>query len=237
MKAKRKEVGLSAEEVAKSLNVSTATIYRYEKGDIAKLPGSILEPLSHILHTTPAHLMGWEAEEASITTVGERIKGLRKQYGMSQTELASLIQSTKQNVYKYENGIISNVPSDKIEAIAKALHTTPAYLMGWGTDASSRCNLLENSYPQNAEVYRMHFSELLMRYETLIEHAVYARSNTEKYLDSIKEFNSERIQPLNEQQLTEQYLRQELQDDLNNLVSWINTLPMYLSNDNQQPDS
>lgn len=64
-------------------------------------------------------------------TIGERIKSLREQRDMSQTELASLIQSTKQNVYKYENGIILNIPTDKIEAIAYALHTTPAYLMGW----------------------------------------------------------------------------------------------------------
>lgn len=72
IKARRKELGLSAEEIAKELSVSAATIYRYEKGDIEKLPGYILEPLSKILHTTPAYLMGWEdeAEQKSPTPEG-----------------------------------------------------------------------------------------------------------------------------------------------------------------------
>lgn len=64
-------------------------------------------------------------------TIGDRIKCLRMKLGMSQTDLAEKIGTTKQNIYKYENGIITNIPSDKIEALAMALFTSPAYLMGW----------------------------------------------------------------------------------------------------------
>lgn len=64
-------------------------------------------------------------------TIGQRIKALREQKGVSQIELAEKIRVSKQNLYKYENGIISNIPSDKIEAIAAALETSPAYIMGW----------------------------------------------------------------------------------------------------------
>lgn len=60
MKEQRKRLGLSAEYVAEKLGVSPATIYRYEKGDIEKMPGNILEPISRILNTTPAYLMGWD---------------------------------------------------------------------------------------------------------------------------------------------------------------------------------
>ena len=63
--------------------------------------------------------------------VGDRIKKKRESIGMTQPELASLVDSTKQNIYKYESGIITNIPSDKIEAIAEALNVSPAYLMGW----------------------------------------------------------------------------------------------------------
>lgn len=56
----RKELGISADDVAKALGVSRATVFRYEKGDIEKVPGSMLEPLAKVLHTTPAYLMGWE---------------------------------------------------------------------------------------------------------------------------------------------------------------------------------
>lgn len=64
-------------------------------------------------------------------TIGQRIKALREQKSISQIELAEKMGVSKQNLYKYENGIISNIPSDKIEAAAAALETSPAYLMGW----------------------------------------------------------------------------------------------------------
>ncbi|MBN3009851.1 LexA family protein [Ruthenibacterium lactatiformans] len=60
IKQRRKELGLSAEYLAKKLKVSAATVYRYENGGIEKLPVDILEPLSQALDTTPAYLMGWE---------------------------------------------------------------------------------------------------------------------------------------------------------------------------------
>ena len=75
-------------------------------------------------------------------TRGERIKHRRQELGMSQTELADTVGITKQQMYKYENDIITNIPSDKIELIATALHTTPAYLMGWDApDSGSRFSI------------------------------------------------------------------------------------------------
>ena len=64
-------------------------------------------------------------------TKGERIKQRREQLGSSQTELAECIGTSKQNLYKYENDIITNIPSDRVEALAKRLNTSPAYIMGW----------------------------------------------------------------------------------------------------------
>lgn len=63
--------------------------------------------------------------------VGNRIKQLREQNAISQTELAAKIGVSKQTLYKYENNIITNIPSDKIELLAQFLDTTPAYIMGW----------------------------------------------------------------------------------------------------------
>lgn len=60
MKIRRKEIGLSAERVAEILGVSPATIYRYENGDIEKVPGDLLAPIAAALQTTPQALMGWE---------------------------------------------------------------------------------------------------------------------------------------------------------------------------------
>lgn len=65
MRARRKELGLSAEKVAELLHLSPATIYRYENGDIEKVPGDFLGPIAQALSTTPAYLMGWETVESS----------------------------------------------------------------------------------------------------------------------------------------------------------------------------
>jgi len=64
-------------------------------------------------------------------TIGEKIKLIRCQMGLTQDELASAAKTTKQTIHKYETGIISNIPASKIKAIADRLYTTPAYLMGW----------------------------------------------------------------------------------------------------------
>lgn len=64
MKDRRKAIGLSAEKLADILGVSPATIYRYENGDIEKVPGDRLGPIANALQTTPAYLMGWESDSS-----------------------------------------------------------------------------------------------------------------------------------------------------------------------------
>ena len=71
-----------------------------------------------------------------MTTVGERIKSLRERNNLSQTELADKIGVSKQTLYKYENNIITNIPSDKVEAIATLCGVSPAYIMGWDKEGS-----------------------------------------------------------------------------------------------------
>lgn len=63
--------------------------------------------------------------------IGLRIKKRRLEKGLSQDEVAEKINTTKQTIYKYETGIITNIPASKIESLANVLDTTPAYLMGW----------------------------------------------------------------------------------------------------------
>jgi len=67
-------------------------------------------------------------------TIGSRIRKRRELLGISQTDLANMVKISKQTLYKYENGIITNIPSDKIEAISNKLDVSASYLMGWTTD-------------------------------------------------------------------------------------------------------
>ena len=91
-------------------------------------------------------------------TIGQRIKALREKNNISQIELAEKIGVSKQNLYKYENGIITNIPSDKIEASARVLGTSPSYLMGWDevspTTEESITKLLQAEYDLNEQDIR-----------------------------------------------------------------------------------
>ena len=59
IKEARIALGYSAEQVAAFLNVSPATVYRYENGDISKLPSKFVKPLAEYLCVSPSWLMGW----------------------------------------------------------------------------------------------------------------------------------------------------------------------------------
>jgi len=67
-------------------------------------------------------------------TVGDRIKEIRNKLGLSQVDFADRIGVSKQTLYKYENNVITNIPSDKIEAVSKVGNVSPAYLMGWDSN-------------------------------------------------------------------------------------------------------
>lgn len=63
--------------------------------------------------------------------IGDRIKKRRLELGLTQEELAEQVgYKSKSSINKIEiDG--RGIPQSKIEKLAKALHTTPAYLMGW----------------------------------------------------------------------------------------------------------
>ena len=63
--------------------------------------------------------------------LADNLRALRKEKGMTLEELASRIGTSKQTIHRYENGIITNVPPEKVESLAMALGTTPSELMGW----------------------------------------------------------------------------------------------------------
>ena len=63
--------------------------------------------------------------------IGIRLRQLRKKLGYTQEFVGKNIGVSKQTLYKYEMGIITNIPSDKIEALAKLYGVQPEYIMGW----------------------------------------------------------------------------------------------------------
>lgn len=58
--------------------------------------------------------------------IGKRIKAKRKEIGMTLEEVGKIVGVSKQTIQRYETGEIANIPYDKLELLAKALHCNGA---------------------------------------------------------------------------------------------------------------
>ena len=77
-------------------------------------------------------------KEADIMTIGEKIRSERIRLGLSQDEIAKQLNTTKQAIYKYESGVVTNIPTDKIELLSKIFGVSPSYLVGWEDESTDR---------------------------------------------------------------------------------------------------
>jgi len=75
--------------------------------------------------------------------ITEHLKRKRLQLRLTLEDVASVVGVSRQTIQKYESGIISNIPFDKVELLAQALHTTPAVLMGWQEEVFNPLTLSE----------------------------------------------------------------------------------------------
>ena len=62
--------------------------------------------------------------------IGERIHYYRKLCGLTQEEVAKKLETTPQNIYKYEKGIIKNIPLSSIILMSEIFGVSPAELAG-----------------------------------------------------------------------------------------------------------
>lgn len=70
IRQKRKEAGLSAEELGKKIGKNRATIYRYENNSIEKLPANVLVPLANALSITPGELIKRNGDDSPSLPAG-----------------------------------------------------------------------------------------------------------------------------------------------------------------------
>ena len=70
-----------------------------------------------------------------LSDIGMRIKKRREELDMTQEDLAAALgYKSKSSINKIELGV-QNLKQSKIKAIADALSTTPAYIMGWDEES------------------------------------------------------------------------------------------------------
>lgn len=66
--------------------------------------------------------------------VGELLKKLRIEKDLSLDDVAKQLGLARQTLYKYETGLITNIPLTRIEELAKIYNVTPGYITGWEDD-------------------------------------------------------------------------------------------------------
>lgn len=67
--------------------------------------------------------------------IGNRMRQLREKKNMSLEDVAKAAGTTRQTIFKYETGIVTNIPLERLESISKALGVHPSYLLGWNTES------------------------------------------------------------------------------------------------------
>lgn len=125
IKQLRKARGMSAEDLAEATGISPATIYRYENGSTEEPKASMLRKIANALET----------ELSTSLPLGPRIMNARMALNLTQTDLADMLDVSRSAIGMWETG--EREPSlETIERLARALHTSPAYLVGW-TDSTT----------------------------------------------------------------------------------------------------
>ena len=131
VKEQRELLGLTKEELAKRCGFDNVDMISYIEDSYEDIKVSDLEKISNALNCTIAYLIGYdenpsEARRESglfeIRDQGARIRLLREQQGLSQEDLGNMIKTSRQNIYKYEKGIIKEIPRSQLIKIANALH-------------------------------------------------------------------------------------------------------------------
>lgn len=80
-------------------------------------------------------------------TIGEKIKKLRLDNNMTLEELGGKVGVSKQSLFKYENGIVTNIPLDRIEKLGKVLGVDPSELVGWSNVKEVKLDIQPRKIP------------------------------------------------------------------------------------------
>lgn len=123
--------------------------------------------------------------------IGDRIRLRRNQLDKTLEDVGKVVGVTRATIQRYENGNIQNIPSDKIELLAKALKTTPAYLMGWEDDETIKQNVQERKIIESFNKLNDKGKEKAITYtQDLVDSGKYAIEslpNVEEMIDYLKE--------------------------------------------------
>jgi len=105
------------------------------------------------------HIMSTDERNAINKEIGERIKAIRKQKGITLADLGARLGISESNMQRYESGKIASVSIDFINRLAPILEVNPEWLIGWDKDDTPQGYYLDSETAEYAEYLRTRFSK------------------------------------------------------------------------------
>lgn len=134
----RLDKGCKQEDVANSLGLSKQVISTYERGLRSPSYDTLIKIADLFDVSTDYLLRADNKVDVSIMQniinsarkIGERIGKLRKNTGLTMDEVATALGTIRQTIYKYEHGIVSNIPAENIVKLAQLFNVSSDYILG-----------------------------------------------------------------------------------------------------------
>lgn len=157
----RKACDMSQKELGEKLGLSASAIGMYEQG--RREPGNaMLIAMENLFGVTVDYLLGVtdsteNAPESSVARkFGNRLRDLRVSEGITQLQMAVILDTSKSNISKYEAGTVEP-GMEKINEIARFFKVTTDYLFGMETGGNTmlgkRINELRKSSGMTQEEF------------------------------------------------------------------------------------
>lgn len=114
--------------------------------------------------------------------IGKRIRRRREELGMTQEELADKLHyKSKTTIAKIENGT-NDIVQSKVVEFAKALRTSPAYLMGWIDIAEQNKPTADELQKFKDAVFPIHLKKFPLLGEIACGEPIFANEDRESYI-------------------------------------------------------
>lgn len=127
----RKEICITQEELGKKLGVSKQTVNAWERG-VSEVSNNTLVALTSLFPVTMDYLLGMNRRNH----ITNRLKALREENGMNQSELGKLLNVQGAAISKYESGEVP-LTGETIVSLAEYFGVTTDYLLGVEGDTMS----------------------------------------------------------------------------------------------------
>ena len=144
---------LTQQELADIAEVSKRTIQNWEDGT-SNIKPEKAEKLADYFGVSVGYLLGYDDNDINQMN---RLKELRKEKGLTQTDLAELLEVTKLTIHNWENGV-SSIKSDRLEKLCEIFDVDVPFLLGYNNvknETDIKASVLDEALEKLREINNM----------------------------------------------------------------------------------